>query len=234
MITEEGGASSTPECNSGGLPVRRPLEEAWAETEDMGVTSKIQLQVPKVEIPHQTQGSLRPFKVLCLLFAKKTLRVGKGRAWDPPSRGRGQGHIWDTCSSRGLWWSLDQPGLGVLGGDSFFFKKTFCFILGYMVAQTVKRLPAMQETWVRVEPVYNSETQTVLSSSGLQTGCPHVEFSMLCNSFPPFSVHFRVYQPRQKGTGKTVKCRAHPGTTSTPVVQMRCRNLEAGNQKGRW
>ena len=114
------------------------------------------------------------------------------------------------------------------------FLKKLCFILGYMVAQTVKRLPAMQETWVRVESVYNSETQTVLSSSGLQTGCPHVEFSMLCNSFPPFSVHFRVYQPRQKGTGKTVKCRAHPGTTSTPVVQMRCRNLEAGNQKGRW
>lgn len=45
---------------------------------------------------------------------------------------------------------------------------------------------------LRVEPVYNSGTQTVLSSSGLQTGCPHAEFSMLCNSFLPFSVHFSL------------------------------------------
>ena len=70
----------------------------------MGVTSNIQLQVPKVEIPHQTQGSLHllRFPVFCLQ-TEKTLQVDRGKGLGASQQGCSQGHIWGNCWRGGAW-----------------------------------------------------------------------------------------------------------------------------------
>ena len=81
--------------------------------------------------------------------------------------------------------------MGVLGGGSFFFKKKKLSILYWgianwasLVAQTVKRLPAMQETWVRVEPIYNSETRLYYQAAASRQGVHMLNFP--CFAIPSF------------------------------------------------
>ena len=133
-----------------------------------------------------------PFKVLGLLFGNK----------ENPAGGEGKGL---GTSQRGAW---PRPQLGYLldgrvvveSGPAGFgcarwrlilFKKKKLSILYWgianwasLVAQTVKRLPAMQETWVRVEPIYNSETRLYYQAAASIQGVHMLNFP--CFAIPSF------------------------------------------------
>ena len=133
------------------------------------------------------------FKILCVLFAYEENPAGGERV---------------GSSQQGAW---PRPHLGVIGreehSDGAWTSRVWaCFCGDSFLKQELQSVSAHGleepgEKWftfskdgtLLVERLHNSEMQTLLSSSVLQTGYPQAEFSPLCNSFLPFPVHFTVY-----------------------------------------